>query len=110
MMGEGSFGYGIDRAIGEIIGGSVTSLIVDVFISSGLLPPAYAVLFSIVNMLGTIAFILAMPYWGTFYLLGWLVGLWIMSQAGMVGILDAAVYFGVPLVVLVMRFLKKLTD
>jgi hypothetical protein len=109
MMG-GSLGHGMERAMEEIIGGIVTSVIVDAFVGTGLLPPVYAVLFSVLNIVGTIAFILAVPYWGTVYLFGWLFGLWIMLQTGMVGTLDAAVYFGVPLVVLVIRFWKNLTD
>ena len=109
-MGGGGFGYGIRRLMGEVVGGVITSIFVDVIIGSGLLPPVYAVLFGILNMVGTIGLILAMPYWGTVYLFGWLAGLCIMLQAGLVGILDAAFYFGVPLAVLVLRLWKKLTD
>jgi len=108
-MGE-SFGYGVKRVIGEVVGGFVTSVMVDAFIGTGLLPPAYVVLFSVGNMLSAVVLIAAMPLWGTIYLVGWLFGLSVMLQTGMVGILEAAVYFGVPLVVLVMRFWKMLTD
>lgn len=107
-MGE-SFGYGMRRAIGEVVAGIVTSVLVGAFVSSGLLPPAYAVLFGILNMLGTVTLILAMPYWGTVYLFGWLLGLFIMLQTGLVGILDVLVDFGVPFVVWVWRIWKELT-
>lgn len=110
MTGEGSFGYGVRRAIEEMIGGIVTSVIMDAFVSTGLLAPVYVLLFSVLNMIGTIASILVVPFWGTVYLVGWLFGLSMMLQTGLVGILEAAVYFGVPLVVLVMRFWKMLTD
>jgi hypothetical protein len=104
------FEYGFKRALGEVVSGIVTSAIADAFLSSGLLPPASAVLFGFMNMMSTVFLVLLMPFWGTVYLVGWLFGLWILVQAGLVGILDAAVYFGVPLVVLVIRFWKKLTD
>jgi hypothetical protein len=109
MVG-GGFGYGVRRAVGEIIGGIVTSVLMDAVIGSGLVSSGVAVLFGILSMLEAIVLILAVPYWGTVYLIGWLFGLGILFQTGIVGILDAAVYFGVPLVVLVLRFWKMLTD
>lgn len=108
-MGD-SFGYGMRKAIGEIVKGIITSVFMDAIVSSGLISPASAVLFGIVNMLDAIGLILVVPYWGTIYLIGWLFGLSIMFRTGLVGIVDIAVYFGVPLVVLVIRFWKKLTD
>lgn len=110
-MGAGSLGYGMKRAIGEVIGGIINSVFVDaIIIGSGLISPVGAVLFGILNMLATVLLILAMPYWGTVYLIGWLFGLGIMFQTGLIGILDAVIYFGVPLLVLIVRFWKMLTD
>lgn len=80
------FEHGIKRAITEIIGGLVIATILNAFISSGLLDPSYLFLFKLLNMIGTIALILAMPYWGAFYLLGWLFGLLTLSQSGLIGI------------------------
>jgi len=106
----GSFGYGLRRAMTEIVLGFVTSVTMDAIIGTGLLPPAYVVLFSVGNMLSAVVLIAAMPLWGTIYLAGWLFGLSVMLQTGMVGVLDVVVYFGVPLAVLVVRFWKMLTD
>jgi hypothetical protein len=105
-----SFEYGLKRVLGEVVSGIVTSVVVDAFLGLGLLPPATALLFGFMNMMSTVILVLAMPFWGTVYVVGWLVGLWIMLQAGLIGILDAAIYFGVPLVVLILRIWKKLTE
>lgn len=104
-----SFEYGLKRALGEVASGIVTSAVVDAFLSSGSLPPASAVLFGIMNMVSTVVLLLAMPFWGTVYLVGWLFGLWIMLQAGLLGILEAFVFFGVPLAILVIRIIDRLS-
>jgi hypothetical protein len=44
-----------------------------------------------------------MKYWGTSYLLGWLVGLLLMSQTGLVGTLELLIYFAVPILYLIIR-------
>jgi hypothetical protein len=49
-----------------------------------------------------------MPFWGTVYLVGWLFGLTIMFRAGLVGILELVIYFGVPLVILIIRVSRAL--
>jgi len=108
-MGE-SFGHGIRRIVGEVVSGIVNSSITDAIIGTGLVSPAFVVLFSVLNMLYTVVLVLAMPYWGTIYLFGWLFGLVMLSQTGMIGILDATVYFGVPLIVLIIRFGRKLKE
>jgi hypothetical protein len=98
-----SFEYGLRRAVFEVTGGIVMSVIMDALLSSGSVSPAQAVLFSLMNVATTVIFILAMPFWGTVYLVGWLSGLLILSQAGLVGILDGTLYFGVPLAILILR-------
>lgn len=102
------FEYGVKRAIGEVIGGLITSVIVSAFASSGLLSPAYVLLFGLINVIGTVALILVMPYWGTTYLIGWLFGLWILLQSGLIGILEVVIYFGIPLAILVIRIVNWL--
>jgi len=101
-----AFGYGIRRATAEVVGGIITSSILIAFVNSGLLDPSYKLLFSLLNVVGVITLILAMPYWGTTYLLGWFFGLWIMFSSGLVGILELLVYLGVPLAILIIRILK----
>jgi len=102
--------HGFKRAVSEIIGGMVTGVVLNAFISSGLLQPSQVFMFKIINLLGTITMILAMPYWGTTYLLGWLYGLYVMAKAGLVGIGDFIIYFGIPLCILFYRIAKSAED
>lgn len=97
------FGYGAKRAIIEIISGFVTSVIVNAFISSGLLSSTYVLLFSLINILDLVALIFAMPCWGITYLLGWVFGVIMMLQSGLIGIVEVVIYLGIPLVVLILR-------
>ena len=66
-----SLEYGYRRAVSEIIGGIVTSIVINAFIQSGLLDPSWLLYFKLLNMLALIGLIIAMPYWGTTYLMGW---------------------------------------
>jgi hypothetical protein len=104
------FGYGANRAIGEIVGGFVSSVIVNAFVASGLLPSSYVILFAFLNIVGLTGLIFAMPVWGLTYLFGWMFGVYLMLQTGLVGILEAFLYLGVPVVVLVIRLVMWIRD
>jgi hypothetical protein len=104
------FEYGFNRAVKEIIGGLVSSVFVEAFVSSGLIPPSFMLLFHLSNAIGTLFLILAMPFWATAYILGWLFGLWVMSESGMVNLFDFLAYFIPLLLVLCVRFWKLITD
>ena len=97
------FEYGFKRAFVEIIGGIVTSIIVTAFTNSGLLDPSYVLLFNLLNVFGIIMLLLVMPYWGITYLMGWLFGLFILLQSGLIGILEFVIYLVVSLAILIIR-------
>jgi hypothetical protein len=99
--------HGFARAISEVVGGLIVSVLLGAFASTELIPSSYLLMFELLNLVLTISFVLAVPYWGTGYLFGWLFGLAIMSQSGLVGPLDFVVYFAIPLIVLVVRVLKR---
>jgi len=101
--------YGFKRAVSEIIGGIVAYYFIAALISTGLIPPYFVLLFHLVNVLSTILLVFAMPFWATSYILGWLFGLGIMYQSGVIGILDLLIYL-VPLVILAIRFSKRISD
>jgi len=103
-----SLEYGYRRAVSEIIGGIVTSIVINAFIQSGLLDPSWLLYFKLLNMLALIGLIIAMPYWGTTYLMGWMFGLIIMARANLVDVFDFVIYFGVPLMILIIRIAKSL--
>ena len=100
------FEDGYQRAV-SVIGVVITAIILNAFIFLGLLDPSFILYFKLLNMLALIALVLTMPYWGTFYLIGWLFGLIIMVKSGLVSILDFIIYFGIPLVILIIRVCKK---
>ncbi len=100
------FKHGYKRAITEIITGIVMGILLGTLESTGLIPPTYIFLFKLISIIGVVSLILAMPYWGTGYLLGWLLGVFIMMESGLVGILDFIVYFVVPFAIILSRFIR----
>lgn len=104
------FEHGYKRAVSEIIGGIVTSAMLNAFILTEVIDSSWVLYFKLLNMFGLITLILAMPYWGTIYLLGWLIGLFILSKSGLVGFLDFVIYFGIPLMILFIRLIKKFEE
>jgi hypothetical protein len=97
------FEYGMKRAVIEIINGFVTSIVIDSFISSGLLPYSYVFLFGLLNVISIITLILTMPLWGLTYLLGWIFGVIMMLQSELIGIWEAILYLGAPIVVIALK-------
>ena len=95
--------HGLKRAITEIVGGFITSAIISAFVKSGILDPSFILLFHLLNVIFIISLLLKMKYWGTSYLLGWLFGLLLMSQTGLVGTLELLIYFAVPIIYLIIR-------
>ena len=104
------FEYGYRRAIYEIIGGIIALLILNTIISLGWLPVSWIFLFKFLNTLSLVILLLVMPYWGTTYLLGWLFGLMTLTKAGLVNTLEAVIYFGVPLIILIIRLIKNIEE
>ena len=104
------FEYGLRRAITEAIMGAITSAILLAFINSGNLDPSYSLLFQLLNIVGIIGLIQAMPYWGTTYLIGWLIGTFIMYDSGLIGTFELLIYIGVSILILIRRISKSITD
>ncbi len=100
--------YGVKRAISEIVSGIVISSLLNSFSHSGLLDPSHVILFNILNILGVVALTFAMPYWGSSYLIGWLIGLLIMSQTGLIELWEFLAYFAAALFVFITRIWKQL--
>jgi len=99
------FDYGLERAFSEIIGGLVTTIIISSFISAGLIPSYFIWLFHLLNIVDMIVLIQKMPYWATSYSVGWLIGVIILTNTGLLTILDILINF-IPLAYLVYRLLK----
>ncbi|UXM84708.1 hypothetical protein [Methanococcus aeolicus] len=71
---------------------------------------SYSLSFKLLSLIGLIGLIWVMPYWGTGYLLGWGLGITIMSKSGMVGIMDFIIYLIVPIIILGIRLWKKFDE
>lgn len=100
------FEYGYKRAMLEFIGGCVFATVISIFVSQNFLNTSMLLFFKLINMLGTIFLILAIPCWSTEYMLGWLFGLFILLQAKLVGFWDFVIYFGISFLVLIWKFFK----
>jgi len=99
------FDYGLERAFSEITGGILTSIIVASLVSTGLIPSYLIWLFHLLNIVDMIVLIQKMPYWATSYSVGWLVGVIILANTGLLTIIEILINF-IPFVYLAYRLLK----
>lgn len=102
--------HGFLRAILEVVGGFLTSILMKMMENSGLIPATYLLMFKLITWLSTIIFILVFPYWGTGYLIGWLLGIALLYPSGLLEPLDLVIYFIIPLIILILRLIKHVTD
>ena len=102
---------GLRDAIIDVLEGIIVSAVLGII---PLIPnvPSYYVgiiqLFEVVYLVGGILVILAMERWKLGYLLGWLLGMWIMSSTGLVESWLFMLYVVVGAVVLFVKVLRKL--
>jgi len=101
--------HGFRRILSEVLCGFAVNTLLTIFVSFGL-DISWIFLFETLNTLALIMLILAVPYWGTGYLFGWLIGLLMMVKINLISTWEFGIYFGVPLVVLVIRVLKKFNE
>lgn len=99
--------HGCVRAISETVGGIISGTLLNAFISNGLIPSHYIALFKLISLLTIISLIIAMPYWGTGYMIGWLLGIIIMAKSGLISAFDALIYIVIPLVILIVRMIRR---
>ncbi len=100
--------HGCERAIREAGIGIVSGILLNAFISSGLIPSSYITLFKLIIILTILSLIMAMPYWGTGYIIGWLLGMLIMAETGLISTFDIIIYTVIPFVLLILRFTKNM--
>jgi len=96
---------GVGRATTEVIMGAVTVFIIEAVIKF-LLPPEYLLIYRIVTVIGMIVILMAMKFWSTRYILGWLFGMAILfaiSGTSLLSEWELFLYLGVPIFVLVRR-------
>lgn len=99
--------HGFERAVSEVLIGFALSAFTTSLANSGLIPSPYLLTFKLLVLAGAIPFIYALPYWGTGYILGWLLGYAVMLPSGIVDPLDFVIFTAIPLIILCLRFFKE---
>lgn len=94
---------GYERAIAEISGGFVSAFIITFLVNSGLVAPSWLLLFNLVNGVGALALFSALRFWALAYLIGWLIGMGVMLQSGLMDWLDVLSFFVVPFFYLIYK-------
>jgi len=84
----------------------VTSAVLNVFIQAGFLTPSTVIIFELMNILGIIILIYVMPYWGTTYIVGWIIGLLLLFRVGLIGGLNFLAFFITSLVIFTLRWME----
>ncbi len=103
-------GTGFREAIVGVVGGIVLSIVLGLIPTLPFVPSYYVGIFQLfeaVSLVGGILLIFAMEKWGIGYLLGWLLGMWIMFRVGLVESSLFTLYAVVGTVIFVGKILQK---
>lgn len=92
-----------ERGYKEAVGGIVLGIVIGVFTRSGLLPQSTILLVGLINALVISVLVFSMPSWGVPYTLGWLFGLLIFLESGLLGLFELILYIFLPFIILVVR-------
>jgi len=105
-----SFESGIREAVLGGFGGFILNVVLDIIPTLPSIPSYYVgivQLLKAVLLIGGIPLIFAMESWGLGYLLGWLVGMWMMSTVGLVESWMFTLYAVVGIVVVLGKIVEK---
>ena len=96
------FEEGFNRAISEIVVGLIIPITISSLVSTGLIPYYSILILYLIGIGGTINLIREMSLWATSYIVGWLIGIFILAYSGLLTPIDILLYL-IPLVFLVYR-------
>lgn len=99
------FEDGLDRAFGEIFGGLIIPITISSLVSTGLIPYYSIWILYLIGIGSVINLIREMSLWATSYIVGWLIGIFILTYSGLLTLIDILIYL-IPLVFLVYRVFK----
>lgn len=102
-MRYGGFDRGFGSAIEEVIGGVIISVFINGISLTGLLPSGYMLMIELINAGALATLLFAFPKAGITYLVGWIFGIWIMIQSGLMGFWDIVLYLIFPIAILGIR-------
>ncbi len=97
------FDESADAAISEIVVGIIPPIIISIFASTDLRD--FIWIFDISSIVGIIILILEMPHWATSYIIGWLLGIFLLASTDLLTITDILICI-ILIGILVFRFLK----
>lgn len=104
---------GIRDSIQHVIGGVVISAMSNAFIASGLLNSSYALYFGLLNVTMVAVLIIKLPKMGFIYLAGWLIGIELLVQGGLlgtglIGTAELIIDLGIPIGAVVLKIFLRL--
>ncbi len=99
------FEDGLNRALLEIVLGLIIPIIISSLVSTGQFPSYFILILYLISIGGMISLIREMSFWATSYIVGWLFGIFILANSGLLTPIDILIYL-IPIVFLVYRLLK----
>ena len=108
------FQEGLTGAILEIVLGLIPPIILSAFIDGGIVPSYFIWIFyllsGIISIYGIVELLKEMSLWGISYIIGWLIGVFLLIDSGLLEPWDFAFYFIAPLAFLGYKILKWILD
>jgi hypothetical protein len=103
-------GHGLGAAITEVVVSLLAGAIIAAFATSGALPQEYILLLGFINIALSIGLLFAMSKWGILYSVGWIFGVLLFSQSGILEWTDYLLYLGVPIAAIGIRIWRWISD
>jgi len=104
------FQEGLARAITEIVVGLIPPIVLSAAFNSELFPSVYIWVFylisGVISLIGILDFFKEMSFWGISYIIGWIFGVFLLLDTGLLELTDFLVYFIAPLGYLVYKIIK----
>ena len=106
------FREGLAGAILEIVVGLIPPIVLSAVFDSGLFLSDFIWVFflisGVVSLIGILELIKEMSFWGISYIIGWLVGVCLLIDSGLLTPIDIVMYFVPALFFLVYKILKRI--
>jgi len=102
-MRQKDFDQGFGNAIQEIIGGIVVSLFINAISATGFVPSDYMLMIELINIIALVSLLFSLQKAGVAYIVGWIFGIYIMIQSGLMNFLDIILYLVVPIAIIGIR-------
>ncbi len=109
MTETSSFVNGLTRAFKEVVVGIVLSIAVAAVARAIFGESPLATLIEFVMVLSAVAIFAKMRYWSNKYICGWLLGIALLWQAGLVTMLDFPLFAG-PIVIMLFRIRRRVKN